>query len=196
MSKTSAYPKFFVHHALVVAILVCSTFFSPIKTMADSPVSSKAHSEIPKEIPKEIHSADLKDDNEITLLLQTESLERLERELLNAKSERRGWITLTVLSSVAAVITAIPGVIVSYNGVKNVFNGRAFLGDPDSGGSLLVPMVIVTSSISAGSGVGAYQSFQKISIKTSQINQLLEKISAKKIEIENTLKLISVTNQM
>ncbi len=192
MSKTSAHPKFFVHHALVVAILVSSTFFSPIKTMADSPVSSSAHSEI----PKEIHSADLKDHNEITLQLQTESLERLERELLNAKSERRGWITLTVLSSVAAVITSIPGVIVSYNGVKNVFNGRAFLGDPDSGGSLLMPIVIVTSSISAGSGVGAYQSFQKISIKTSQINQLLEKIGAKKIEVEHTLQLISAANQM
>lgn len=163
--------------ALVASALIGTTVFSSAPAMA-------------------IQSANLENEYEVALHKQAESLEALQDSLIRAKIERSALVTITVLSSVAAVITAVPGVVVSYNGVKNLATGKPFMGDPDSGGSLMIPIVIVSSGVSLGSGQAAYQAFKQVTVKSTQINQLLTQIEAKKREIENTLSLISTANKM
>lgn len=129
-------------------------------------------------------------DLEGQLANQQARLVEFQESLKKAKRARAGWLTLTVTAGAVSVVAAIPGIMMVSGGVKNLSNGVQFLGDPDNGGGFMIPVVIATTAISAGSGYGAYKSYQQIELRDADIAALLKKIEAKQIEIANTQELL------
>jgi hypothetical protein len=126
---------------------------------------------------------------------QKAQLEELQKSLTLAKWSRAGYMTATIGLGLVSVITAIPGVMMVVGGTKEVLNGRRFLGDPDNGGALMVPVVIVTSLGSAGAAAGAYATYQRIELKASDIKILLKKIEDRKNKIAETEEIIKTMGQ-
>jgi len=114
---------------------------------------------------------------------QKQELAVAKEELRKAKIARAGWVTLTVASGAVALITALPGVVSTIGGIKNVAQGQQWLGDPDNGGAFMIPIIVVSTVISAGTGYATYKGYQKIELRSADIERLIEKINQKEAEI-------------
>lgn len=121
------------------------------------------------------------------LASQKESLYALEDSLKSAKAAKRNWTILTVSAGVLTVLTAIPSVVVSINGAKNLIQGERFFGDPDSGGKLLGPFAIASAVIPVAIyKYGVKPGYARVQMRTSDIEKLLAAVEEKKSEIANT----------
>ncbi len=123
---------------------------------------------------------------------QRQELAVAKEQLKKAKLARAGWVTLTVATGAIALLTALPGVVSTVGGIKNVAQGQQWLGDPDSGGAIMIPVIIVATAISAGTGYATYKGYQKIELRTTDIEALLEKISKKEADIAQAAELLKI----
>ena len=130
-----------------------------------------------------------------SLAAQKAGLERLESELEKAKGSKQKWTYVTVGTSVVAVITAIPSVIVAFNGTKNLIQGERFFGDPDSGGALIGIPVLMTAAVPVTIyGLGVRNAQARIQMRTADIERLLKAIAQKKETITQTEALLESLN--
>lgn len=113
--------------------------------------------------------------------LKTEKAELvdLQGELRKAQRSRNGWVVARLAAGTVSVLAAIPGVIVFTNGIANVAKGQQFMGDPDNGGALMIPVVIVTTAVSAAAGVGAVKAHEQVEMRAQDIARLNKSIEDK-----------------
>lgn len=121
---------------------------------------------------------------------QKKELDLLHRQLTQKRLARNGIVAVTVASGVVAVLAAIPGIVVLAGGAKNLANNVNFMGDPDSGGTIMIPVVIATTAASAGAAFGTYEGYKSIQMRDSDIKALTAKVEAKMIEVNKAYELL------